>query len=188
MCFYCRSAIQLVAGQVDHFVPWSRYPVNLGHNFVLAHNKCNGAKGSMLASEEHLTVWMERNRDLGATIASEFEARGFVHDLPGSIQVARWAYDRSFETGGLTWRRGKELLHLQPGWEGWPVFFASRSAWSSASSKPTRRAPLALRCANHPVAKIALILLNTIPHLRGPSSPRWDLREPQQNKRPKRVK
>ena len=30
-------------GCVDHFIAWSRYPVDLGHNLVLAHNGCNEA-------------------------------------------------------------------------------------------------------------------------------------------------
>lgn len=39
-CFYCRRPLK--GGQtIDHFVPWSRYPLDLGHNLVLAHHACN---------------------------------------------------------------------------------------------------------------------------------------------------
>src|SRR5688572_28840645 len=48
-CFYCgRSMTERVA--VDHFIPWSRYPRDLGHNFVLAHDSCNQSKRDMLAA------------------------------------------------------------------------------------------------------------------------------------------
>jgi hypothetical protein len=36
-CFYCQRPLKNSLA-VDHFIPWSRYPVDLGHNFVLAHN------------------------------------------------------------------------------------------------------------------------------------------------------
>ena len=29
---------------IDHFIPWPRYPIDLGHNFVLAHAGCSSAK------------------------------------------------------------------------------------------------------------------------------------------------
>jgi len=37
-CFYCNKQIP-GSGDVDHFIPWVKYPVDLGHNFVLAHPK-----------------------------------------------------------------------------------------------------------------------------------------------------
>jgi 5-methylcytosine-specific restriction endonuclease McrA len=66
-CFYCARDLAR-SGDVDHFVPWSRYPVDLGHDFVLAHTSCNGAKGSRLAAEEHLSRWAARNRSFGPAI------------------------------------------------------------------------------------------------------------------------
>jgi hypothetical protein len=37
-CFYYRSALTARNTHVGHFVPWSRYPIDLGHNFVPADN------------------------------------------------------------------------------------------------------------------------------------------------------
>ena len=34
---------------VDHFISWSRYTTDLGHNFVLAHPGCNSQKSDYLA-------------------------------------------------------------------------------------------------------------------------------------------
>ncbi len=52
-CFYCNRAIR-GGGEIDHFVPWARYPTDLGHNFVLSHGSCNNDKRDLLASERHL--------------------------------------------------------------------------------------------------------------------------------------
>ena len=49
-CFYCHGNLQQ-SMDVDHFIPWSRYPTDLGHNFVLAHPRCNNAKSDHLAAE-----------------------------------------------------------------------------------------------------------------------------------------
>ena len=103
-CFYCHKDMKI--GDVDHFIPWSRYPVDLGHNFVLAHGKCNSAKGAMLAAEEHLARWVERNRDHGAEIARECDRARVAHDLNASMQVARWAYGQAASAGALAWLRG----------------------------------------------------------------------------------
>jgi 5-methylcytosine-specific restriction endonuclease McrA len=59
-CFYCAATLR---GEpvVDHFVPWARYPLDLGHNFVLADARCNGGKLDRLAAFEHLERWCTRN-------------------------------------------------------------------------------------------------------------------------------
>src|SRR5207249_557923 len=43
-CFYCRNSLTAANTHVDHFIPWARYPVDLGHNFVLADDRCNTKK------------------------------------------------------------------------------------------------------------------------------------------------
>jgi 5-methylcytosine-specific restriction endonuclease McrA len=60
-CLYCQKKLSKQS-QVDHFIPWSRYSADLGHNFVLAHDQCNNAKSDYLAAEKHLAAWAERNR------------------------------------------------------------------------------------------------------------------------------
>jgi len=51
-CFYCRKDLRQRM-EVDHFVPWSRYPMDLGHNFVLAHPSCNNAKSDHIGNRRH---------------------------------------------------------------------------------------------------------------------------------------
>jgi hypothetical protein len=114
-CFYCHRGLART-GDVDHFVPWAQYPVDLGHNFVLAHASCNGAKGSMLAAEEHLGRWVERNRAYAPLIAEACDRAGMVHDLPASLQIASWAYEQAAAAGGALWREPGALVPITDRW------------------------------------------------------------------------
>lgn len=68
-CFYCRTMIRDGA-QVDHFIPWSRYPDDGLDNLVAAHPRCNGEKRDHLAAAEHVEEWTNRMR----MCAAELEA------------------------------------------------------------------------------------------------------------------
>ena len=114
-CFYCRRDFA-GAGDVDHFIPWSRYPVELGHNFVIAHPSCNAAKGSMLAAEEHLGHWAQRNLSFGAVIAEACDRKGIMHDRPASVRIAAWAYEQTETTGGLLWLARGALVAITDRW------------------------------------------------------------------------
>lgn len=114
-CFYCRQDL-VGAGDVDHFIPWSRYPVDLGHNFVVAHSSCNLAKGSMLAAEEHLDRWTQRNLSVGSEIAETCGRTGMMHDLPTSLRIAAWAYEQTAASGGLLWLAHAALTTITDRW------------------------------------------------------------------------
>ncbi len=116
-CFYCMRSLAGAAPDVDHFIPWWRYPTDLGHNFVLAHASCNRQKSDRLAAERHLERWAERNRTHGPALASAFDLRHVRHDLVASERIVRWAYGRAAELGSLVWVSGKELAPLGVGWE-----------------------------------------------------------------------
>jgi CRISPR/Cas system Type II protein with McrA/HNH and RuvC-like nuclease domain len=46
-CFYCDERVaDATTGQVDHFIPWSRYSDDGLDNFVVAHATCNGFKSN----------------------------------------------------------------------------------------------------------------------------------------------
>jgi hypothetical protein len=60
-CFYCNKSLSPLSTHVDHFIAWSRYPIDLGHNFVLADNRCNSQKCDRLPAYDHLSAWTERN-------------------------------------------------------------------------------------------------------------------------------
>jgi 5-methylcytosine-specific restriction endonuclease McrA len=117
-CLYCEK---LIRGQphVDHFVPWSRYPSNLGHNLVLAHEACNARKSDHIAASEHLERWVRRNTDRAYALVREFDAAGAEHDLGTSREVVRWAYRQIERRQGRVWQRGSDFVPLDPGWERW---------------------------------------------------------------------
>jgi len=115
-CFYCRRPLEEGTGHVDHFIPWSRYPVDLGHNFVVVHAGCNGQKSDHLPAAQHLDAWVDHNQNIGRVKAREFERRGVVHDLATSARVINWAYRQTAGFNGLTWVKAKELEPLPPDW------------------------------------------------------------------------
>jgi len=114
-CFYCHRPLQQAA-DVDHFIPWLVYPVDLGHNFVLAHKSCNSAKSSRLPAGDHLSAWVRRNLDHGAVLGREFDRVGMANRLEASLRIAEWAYTRVESAAGLTWRNGEVLVPLTRDW------------------------------------------------------------------------
>ena len=115
-CFYCEKAMRK-PGHVDHFVPWSKYPLDLGHNFVVAHQSCNSEKADHLAAADFLEVWANRNRHHREQLAAKFSERGVLHDLPTSVRIADWAYGQAFEAGGLTWAKKENMVSLPADWQ-----------------------------------------------------------------------
>jgi len=108
-CFYCESNLR-EAVDVDHFIPWSKYPRDLAHNFVLAHASCNRRKSDMLAAEEHLNNWLNRNQRYGLEIANELI--GLQADNDCSNRVAYWAYEQGVAIGSHGWLSGKQTKVL----------------------------------------------------------------------------
>jgi 5-methylcytosine-specific restriction endonuclease McrA len=117
-CFYCGRALQQEIDnlEVDHFVAWSRYPVDLGHNFVLTDKRCNGDKTDHIASVDHLEHWVERNDRFRRELETGFNEQNVRHDLSASMSIARWAYNQTASIEGLTWSRRNEFLPLRSDW------------------------------------------------------------------------
>jgi 5-methylcytosine-specific restriction endonuclease McrA len=112
-CFYCGNSLGTV-GDVDHFLPWSKYPRDLAHNFVLAHAACNRSKSDMLAGLVHVEHWRQRNSEHGDTIAGELGERGFLVDLDCSLVVARWAYQQAENSGAHAWTSKTQIDAIGP--------------------------------------------------------------------------
>ncbi len=115
LCFYCGGRLDAAAA-VDHFVPWSRYPVDFGHNFVLSHGTCNGKKGDRLAAFEHLDRWCQRNHRDGKALAEAFIAARIFADRTASVRITRWAYEQIEASGGLVWMSGEKMVPLDARW------------------------------------------------------------------------
>lgn len=116
-CFYCNGGLKGAASHVDHFIPWSRYPVDLGHNFVLAHQTCNNSKSDRLAGTEHLERWVNLIELNGKTLTEEFNRKNILNDLGTSIRITGWAYRQTREASGLTWLKANQLQPLTSEWE-----------------------------------------------------------------------
>lgn len=114
-CFYCASRVT-GAGDLDHFIAWSRYPVDLGHNFVFSHPACNLAKRDHLAHPHHLRHWRESNLDGGDQLAAAFDAARLPHDRERSRRIAVWAYGEGELAGAHAWVEGRTVEALGPGW------------------------------------------------------------------------
>ena len=101
---------------MDHFIPWSRYPADLGHNFVLAHDRCNNAKSDHLAAEDHLAAWVERNRPHRAELDARLTEASLPCDLTATVQIARWMYRQTEKANGQVWVEERVMRHLGPDW------------------------------------------------------------------------
>ena len=115
VCLYCQKPVPKET-HVDHFIPWSRYPADLGQNFVLAHNQCNNAKSDYLAAENHLAAWAGRNQLNQEELQSRLQGAGLPCDGAASIQIAKWVYQQTEKAHGQVWVVQKVLQHLSPSW------------------------------------------------------------------------
>ena len=115
LCFYCSSQIRSGESEIDHFVPWAKYPIDLAHNLVLADRKCNGKKRDRLPHIKHLTVWWERNKASGDAITAAVRTR-IPCNLAAAMRIAHWAYSQTEAAGGQTWVRADEMVPLSSEW------------------------------------------------------------------------
>jgi hypothetical protein len=115
LCLYCRTRVDV--GEVDHFVPWSRYPRDLAHNLVLAHRQCNRQKSDLLAAEGHLDLWMRRNEKHADAIGEAGERAGIAVDLPATIHVAAWAYAHGVALQTAAWVARDAVERLTDRWK-----------------------------------------------------------------------
>jgi 5-methylcytosine-specific restriction endonuclease McrA len=115
-CFYCGFSLKPANTDVDHFIAWACYPIDLGHNFVLADRACNNKKRDRLPAVSHLAAWTDRNGRFGDQIRSALQERGTIAELPASNQVAHWAYAQAEAANALTWARADEMVALDTRW------------------------------------------------------------------------
>jgi len=107
-CFYCGERLSN-SPEVDHFIPWSRYPDNGIDNLVVAHARCNRHKSNHLAATEHLGHWRTRADEAKGDLESIAEStewerntdrthsvvRGIYLSLPGHLRL--WKVGDEFE-------------------------------------------------------------------------------------------
>jgi len=111
-CFYCADALR-GPGEVDHFIPWSRYPRNLVHNLVVAHRACNNAKSDVLAGQEHRQNWMSHVVSHDATLCEIGTSNGLMADRMAALHVADWCYAEARRVGADVWILGNQYQPLE---------------------------------------------------------------------------
>ena len=114
-CFYCRGTLPSTAC-VDHFIPWSRYPRDLAHNFVLAHRNCNSLKNDLLGGEPYLERWAEFVTTHNCDLVQIGTEAGLLVDRATSISVAEWSYGHAERVHAEVWLGGKDYGHLSTTW------------------------------------------------------------------------
>ena len=95
-CFYCGGGLRGVA-DVDHFVPWARWPDNGIENLVVAHPGCNNSKRDFLAASRHLAAWLARGEPGSAAARTLRDASanlGWETHPERTLSVARAIYLR----------------------------------------------------------------------------------------------
>jgi hypothetical protein len=109
-CFYCADGLRRQT-EVDHFIPWSRFPDDALDNLVAAHDRCNAAKRDFLAAAPHLRRWRERldSPDLGDVAAET----GWHRNPDTTLGVARAIYLRLPAEVPL-WEYGTEFSPSDP--------------------------------------------------------------------------
>lgn len=105
-CFYCAKPLKKDM-EVDHFIPWSKYPNDTAHNFVLADRSCNNAKRDYLADIPFYERWQLRNQAYNQDITSFAIEKGFTADLATSEKVSKWAYHLAKDNQDLVWQPPK---------------------------------------------------------------------------------
>ena len=90
-CFYCGERLQRRV-EVDHFIPWARYPDDAVENLVAADARCNAAKRDFLASGAHLGRWMERLTAQAADLGQIAKKASWESRAPATGSVARAIY------------------------------------------------------------------------------------------------
>ena len=120
-CFYCDGKLSREV-DVDHFVPWARYPDNGIENLVAADPRCNNRKRDFLAAGEHVERWVDRVLKRAADLEeiarrAQWErhperttgvARGIYLRVPDDLQL--WRAGNDFVSAGAERARLAELL------------------------------------------------------------------------------
>jgi 5-methylcytosine-specific restriction endonuclease McrA len=111
-CFYCNKVTTEL--EVDHFIPFSLYPRDLMHNFVLACPSCNRSKSDSLAAKAHLDKWIYVTKHNSGVIAKIGEKSGISSNLETSIAIAKWGYNSVNTLDGALWMRSGRYENALP--------------------------------------------------------------------------
>lgn len=107
-CFYCGAHLR-DRFDVDHFIPWARYPDNGIENLVASDSRCNLDKRDHLAAPHHLHRWVRRAHERAPDLAAIAGAAAWDRHPERSLNVARSIYLR-LPAGARLWSRRREFV------------------------------------------------------------------------------
>jgi len=105
-CFYCDDLLSS-RRDIDHFIPWSRWPNDAIENLVVADN-CNSLKGDSIATVEHFNRWLDRLTGRSEELVQLAEATGMLSAPQRSFALARSTYD-SIDPESPLWKKEQEF-------------------------------------------------------------------------------
>jgi 5-methylcytosine-specific restriction endonuclease McrA len=107
-CFYCD---RIVTGppEVDHFIPWSRYPDNGLTNLVVADRSCNQAKRDFLADRHHLAHWLHRAVVQADALAHIGTNKAWDYHPARTRSAAQMIYS-TVPAGSALWHGGSDFV------------------------------------------------------------------------------
>jgi hypothetical protein len=115
-CFYTGKELSHPdQADVDHFIPFARYPHDFAHNLVLASRRATTDRSDRLACEDHLAAWAQRNATAGKTLGDVCAAAGISSDYERTLAVARWAYSQAESSETPVWITGSDLARRLSG-------------------------------------------------------------------------
>ena len=117
-CFYCEAPLR-EPGEIDHFLPFSRYPDDGIDNLVLAHARCNHSKLAFLADLHHADRWKQRAVLQSADLDRITDLTGHPRDTRRTFGVAAGMY-RGLPEGVRLWG-GIDRLRRLDGEGRWEV-------------------------------------------------------------------
>ncbi len=112
-CFYCERDLGREV-EVDHFMPWARYPDNGLDNLVITHRTCNNAKRDFLAASEHVARWSDRASTLSRQLEEIAQHCNWERDLVRTAGVIRGVYLR-LPLDMKLWSKEREFVKPDPG-------------------------------------------------------------------------
>lgn len=102
-CFYCDERLR-ARSEVDHYIPWSRWPNDAIENLVLA-DACNNHKRDHLAAADHAQRWAHRLTTQAADLVTISDAASWTSDPDRTLAIGRSSYFH-LPTGTPLWLRG----------------------------------------------------------------------------------
>ena len=95
LCFYTGAKLEnSKSGQVDHFIPWARYPFDSPFNLVLASREANNKLRDQIKEPALRTKWLERNDAHfgGLTAPAPLGFGAATEDAETAKAISDWLY------------------------------------------------------------------------------------------------